>query len=482
MNLRSIVCLFLVLMMGAGLGFAQSGASGGSRDAGSAPSDGESSGESGSGDAGMDFGFDLGLGVQTFEDPATGESQTYQQLSLRPDIALGKFGIGVNVQLHYRFVPEEDGDGTKLEIRKEDWVPAEEQRDFQGVVALYLPKIDYVRWAQKGDPLFAKFGSIDNSTLGNGFIMGNYSNMQFLPDRRILGLNLDVDGRLFDFPYVGVETAIGNIAAWDVLGFRLFGRPILFLDVPIVKNLEVGTTFVRDGDPYYHAVRDPDFTGDPPEDTSVGIWGLDYQLPLLSSQIFTLAQFGDFVVQGDATGGMLGIGGTAFGFMPYGAQLRFLGDDFIPVYFDSTYDLYRVEKYMVYSDDPSVPEVEGHVGYFASLGFSFLEDRIVFTAGIDGPIGETAGVAPQVTGGLTIGRGLIPGFSAQANYTKQDIAEWADFASLDDSVIDARINYQTGPAVISLVYKLRYDPFTDETSQDDPWVVTSGLETSISLF
>jgi hypothetical protein len=229
-------------------------------------------------------------------------------------------------------------------------------------------------------------------------------------------------------------------------------------------------------------VRDPDFTAEPPADASVGVWGLDYQLPLLSSQIFTLAQFGDFVVQGDATGGMLGIGGTAFGFMPYGAQLRFLGDNFIPVYFNSTYDLYRVQKYQVYNDDSSPPAVEGHVGYFASLGFSFLEDKIVFTAGIDGPIGETEGAAPQVTGGLTIGQGLVPGFSAQATYTKQDIQEWADFASLENSVIDARINYQTGPAVISLVYNLRYDPFTDETSAEDPWVVTSGLETSISLF
>ncbi len=481
MNLRNIVCLFLVLLIGAGLGFAQSGASGGDRDSESAPSNGESDGDSGSG-GGMDFGFDLGIGVQTFEDSETGDSETYQQLSLRPDIAFGKFGIGLNVQLHYRFVPEEDGDGTRLEVREADWVPAEEQRNFQGVMALYLPKISYLRWAQKGDPLFAKFGSIDDSTLGNGFIMGNYSNMQFLPDRRLLGLNLDVDGRLFDFPYVGIETAVGNITAWDVLGIRLFGRPILFLDIPVIKNLEVGTTFVRDGNPYYHAVRDPDFTGEPPADASVGVWGLDYQLPLLSSQIFTLAQFGDFVVQGDATGGMLGIGGTAFGFMPYGAQLRFLGDNFIPVYFNSTYDLYRVQKYQIYSDDSLPPAVEGHVGYFASLGFSFLEDKIVFTAGIDGPIGETEGAAPQVTGGLTIGQGLVPGFSAQATYTKQDIQEWADFASLEESVIDARINYQTGPAVISLVYNLRYDPFTDETSADDPWVVTSGLETSISLF
>jgi hypothetical protein len=486
MNLRHLASLFLVLIMSTTMVFAQSGSgdSGGGDGSAIGGDAGESSEDGASGGGGFDFGFDLGIGVQTFDE--NGQSETYQQLSLRPDVAFGKFGIGLNIQMHYRFVPDEDGDGTRLEIREEDWVPADSERDFRGVVALYLPKISYLRWAQKGDPLYAKFGSIDNSTLGNGFIMGNYSNMQFLPDRRILGLNLDVDGRLFNFPFVGIESAVGNLAVWDVFGARLFGRPILFLDVPIVKNLEVGTTFVRDGNPYYHAelraAQDPDYDVTAPPDASVGVWGVDYQLPIISSQIFSLAQYGDYVLQNGHSGGMLGIGGSAFGFLPYQAQLRFLGENFIPVYFDSTYDLYRVQKYLVFSEDAAAEDIESYVGYFASLGFSLLEDKLVFTIGVDGPIGNAPGAEPRVTGGLTIGQGLVPGFSAQATYTKAEIATWADFGSLDNSVIDARINYQTGPAVISLVYNLRYDPFTDETSADDPWVVTSGLETSISLF
>lgn len=461
MNLRTATGFLLVLVLSAGMVFAQTD----SEETESTSTDAESSD--------LGFGFDLGIGVQTFEED--GQAETYQQLSLRPDIAFGKFGIGLNVQLHYRFVP--GAEGTQFEIRERDWVPPEEQRDFRGVMALYLPKIDYLRWARKGDPLYAKFGSIDNATLGNGFIMGGYSNMQFLPDFRILGLNLDVDGRLFNFPFIGIETAVGNVTTWDVIGARLFGRPILSLDIPVIKNLEVGTTYVRDGNPYYHADRDPNYGGTVDESAAVNIFGVDYQLPLLSSDFFSLAQFGDYVLQNGNSGGMLGIGGRAFGFMPYGAQLRFLGENFIPVYFDSTYDLYRVDKYDIYSSDVTL--TDSYVGYFASLGFSFLEDRIVFDMGIDGPLGTSAAL-PRLTGGLTIGEGLLPGFSARASYTKSEIDEWADFTDFTNSVIDARINYQTGPAVISLVYNLRYDPYNP--NQDEPWVVTSGLETSISLF
>ena len=487
MNLRSLASLFLVFALSAIPAFGQSNADQDTGDTASqsASATGEDGAESAGG--GLGFGFDLGLGVQTFEDPTTGEPETYQQLSLRPDIAVGKFGIGLNVQMHYRFVAGEDG--TELDLRREDWAPTEEALDegaFGAVMGLYLPKIAYVRWAQKGDPLFIKFGSIEDSTLGNGFIMGNYSNSRFLPDRRILGLNVDVDGRLFDFPLLGVETVVGNVSAWDVFGARLYGRPLLPMDIPVIKNLEVGTSFVRDGDPFYHAQRDPSFEpssfgydGDEMEEAGVSVFGVDYQLPLISSEVFTLANFADFVVQQGSSGGMLGFGGTAFGIMPYGAQLRILGEDFIPVYFDSTYDLSRVERYDVY-DHEGDPLIDRHVGYFASTGFSVLDGQIVFTASIDGPIGETAGSEPQLKAGLTVAEGLLPGLSGQASYTKSDISGWDSFTSLENSVIDSRINYQTGPAVISLVYNLRYDPF--DPAQEDPWVVTSGLETSISLF
>lgn len=126
-------------------------------------------------DGGFTFNLDLGLGVQTFNEGD--EEVTYQTLSLMPDIGLGKFGLGLDLTLNYIMGSEDQF----LIIRSADWVPGEEL-DF---LPLYLPKLRYVRWGVKGDPLYVKLGSIDDATLGTGFIMGNYSNTLFVPEQRI---------------------------------------------------------------------------------------------------------------------------------------------------------------------------------------------------------------------------------------------------------------------------------------------------------
>jgi hypothetical protein len=201
----------------------------------------------------------------------------------------------------------------------------------------------------------------------------------------------------------------------------------------------------------------------------------------LSTNVVSLATFGDFVTQSGNSGGMLGFGGRLVEVITYGAQLRFLGDNFIPVYFDAVYDLYRPEKYLVYSGTVSVP---GYVGWYASLGFSAFGDLIYFNAALDGPFGGAGGQnfkKPHFRGTFVLAEGIVPGVSLEASYDKKSIADVRDLFSAENAVIGARLNYRTGPAVISLVYDLRYDPYADP-SGESPWVVTSGLESTISLF
>ncbi|MEE8440578.1 MAG: hypothetical protein V3S41_02560, partial [Spirochaetia bacterium] len=164
----------------------------------------------------LDFGLGISIGAQSFPNPdftGTGTEPgtiTYQSVGMSPDLAFGKFGIGLDVTLNYRFTGGVDG--TDFEIRREDWIPDADT----SFLELYLPKLQYIRWGLKGDPLFVKLGSIDDGMLGNGFIIGGYTNTQYLPERRIFGMGLDVDGQLFNFPYVGLETFAGNLAAFDV--------------------------------------------------------------------------------------------------------------------------------------------------------------------------------------------------------------------------------------------------------------------------
>ena len=122
------------------------------------------------------FSMRLGLGVQTFDEPDTYNgtpTTTYSSISLAPDFSYGKWGLGIDITLNYRIT----GSSNTFQVRQADWVPTSVQNFFQ----IYLAKIVYVRYGLKGDPLFAKLGSFDDGTLGDGFIMVDYSNRLFLP-------------------------------------------------------------------------------------------------------------------------------------------------------------------------------------------------------------------------------------------------------------------------------------------------------------
>lgn len=417
----------------------------------------------------LGFGIGIGLGTQSFDED--GDTVVYQSAALYPTFSYGQLSLGLDLTLNYTFT---GGDGNDIDIREDGWVPDEDQNALE----LYLAKIRFLQWAQPGDPLFARLGSLDEVTLGNGFIMGGYTNTQFLPDRRILGARLDLDGALFDFPYVGFESMVANLAAFDVFGGRLYLRPLAGTDLAVLSGLQLGSSLVTDRNPDYHVDKlDREVRtgaaaafGDPAE---VLMWGADLRLPILTEPPFTLAAFTDYVRQDDANGGMLGTGGRIVEIVTYGAQLRYIGENFVPMYFDAPYDLYRLQKYGVYEADTTV--IEEHLGWFASTGLSLFEDLFVAEVAMEGPFGSVDGAQNQLTGLLRLERGLVPNLALEARYRELDIDSVEDLVDPENSVIDARVTYFTGPAAISLVYNLRYDPNTDD------YVITSGLQSEITL-
>lgn len=420
------------------------------------------------------FSFNMGiaLGYDSF-----GETDSWQKLTLKPDFGIGEFGIGLELALRYRFT------SGSFEVRSEDWVPSEEK----GFLDLYLPIFRYVRYGQKGKPLYAKLGTIDDMTLGNGYIMANYSNSLFMPETRIVGLNFDLDGALFDFPLFGLETVVGNLAAFDVLGARVYLRPLIFFDIPVLNQLVIGTTFVADTAPFRYV--DPawvtaTFGIADPAAARATAFGIDLRLPLLAEPPFTLALYGDFVVlNGKAVGGMTGLGGKIIDIFVYNLQARFNGPNFVPVYFDATYDATRAVRYPLVENGTA----PAYVGWYASLGADIF-DIFTIIISADGPF-ERIDPAnpdnylnyPHLRGVIKLGQGLIPGLSADFIYDKTLLGKnngfFPDLVDPEGAVITARINYQFGPAIITLRYDIRYVP----DAAGDPWVITSGLESTIVI-
>lgn len=425
------------------------------------------------------FGFKAGitLGTDVLTTGTGGAAESWTKLGFQPDISFGKVGIGLDLTVHFKLYPSNT---QAIEFYGGDWIP-----NYNGngktFLDVYLPKFLYIRYGERNrDPLYLKFGSIDDLTLGDGFIMNEYSNMKFMPETRIFGMDVGVDGSLFDFPYAGFELLTGNLACFDVIGGRVFARPLLMLSTPIVKNLQVGVSAVFDKDPYKYSTGGTGTAG------TVGVYGVDAMLPILTGKIFPLAAYADLAWEplSSTMGSALGVGGRAFSFLSYGAQIRVLEDGFIPSYFDANYDLYRAVKY----DYSSAYTTSGTFApaWYASLGFNLLGDRIVLKAGLDGPFAAIPATAsnsqadyPHAKVVAKIGEGLLGGFYADASYEKYYIGRQASFFSdlVDptDAVIGAGINYKTGLAVITLNYYAKWDTSTQE------FVVTSSLSTSVKF-
>jgi hypothetical protein len=348
----------------------------------------------------------------------------------------------------------------------------------------------YVRYGQKGDPIFAKFGSFNDGTLGDGFVMGDYDNTLFLPGDRHFGLQAGLDGSLFNFPLLGLETVIGNVAAFDVLGARLYVRPLVGTEIPIFKNLEFGVSIAADTNPYLGTVSD---TGTSPG--TVSAFGADVRLPLVDvPNVVSLLAFADVgSLQFAKWGGMLGVGGKLINIFTYGLQFRVLGDNFIPDYFGPTYDLIRDAQYKLVTGASGAGSVPGSVGWLASVGTSFLQDKIIFRVSLDGPFTAAPAVVtaeeallvyPHLRGIISIAEGVVPGITFDFSYDKKGInsigesKNSGDMLNATNAAIQAQFNFKSGPAVISFIYKIAYDA----SLAPNPWNVTSGLQSSISLF
>lgn len=448
------------------------------------------------GDEGLSFDMNLGLGVSNLPDPDNGGTTSWQSLRLQPEIGIGKFGIGLDLTVNFRFT---DGSGnSNFQIREEDWVPNEELGTT--FLDLYLPIFSYVRYGEKGEPIYAKIGTIGDAVLGNGFIVGNYSNENYLPKRRVVGLTFDLDGALFDFPYLGMETFVANLAAWNLLGARVYVRPLAWLDVPVLNTAQLGFTIASDLNPFYYEEQDfkalkatnpaavssyevywDGNDNNDPEAREVTIYGVDLRVPIVSDDAISLAAFTDLVFQNKSTGWMIGFGGKLLGALNYGAQIRVLGENFLPVYFDQNYDLFRMAKWEVFKGNVAL---DPYAGWFATLGLSLADNLFNFNVSVESAFANPdnlASLSPTLRGSLSIARDkpeVLGGFSLAGWYEKRYIQDAADLVSPENAVIGMRVGYQTGVVELALVYDLRYNP---NSLSGDPWEITSRIDTTISF-
>jgi len=417
------------------------------------------------------FSFSMTASIGT----ETVQGENYQSLGLLPDFGYGPLGVGIDLSIHFKFYQEPGGD-FGFYPRAEDWW--DNSLTTAQNVDKYLSRVAYVRWGHKGDPLYVQAGLLPSTTLGSGFVVGGYNNGALRPSLKYTGLEVDASGELVGAPYVGFESFVGNLTAFDVLGARAYVKPfgITNPDDPFLKEIQFGFTVAADTNPY--AQTPSSYTGTR-YDGGVLALGLDSMVPLYASDLFSAVATADAALQGSHPGGALGVGGKALVFLRWNLQTRFLGDDFLPDYFDRAYEANRAAKFAYYTGNASVP---GTVGWVTMLGAGFLDEKLTFGAQMSGPFtAQTELYAqPQFQSWATLKAGVLP-IALDAFYVKNGVTSLGSLISPKDALIGAKVGYTLGAATLSVIYDLRYVAAGESGSNGQEWISTSRVETAVKF-
>jgi len=326
--------------------------------------------------SGKGIGMKMGLSLGA----VTIDNQIYNQIGLRPEFTYGKLGVMLDLTIYL------DQDGN---IRKENWDSFDD----------LIEKFYYVRWAQKGDPFYAKVGAIDNYRLGYGILMNHYYNTIEYPTVIRTGLETGIKAGDFGFDMMvndfkelsrpgGLFAGRISYRLFDLLeiGFSMVydrnqfaslddadndGVPDALDDFPNNKKYAVDTDGDgvpdlkdpdRDGDGYtdnYAVIpdssyfNDDDFSTNKLKPTPFNIksakqkdqiaFAVDLALPVVNTEYLQLllytqaAQFGYGGGWGASPLGFL----AKFAFIDLYGEYRIFDKKFIPEYFNTTYELER---------------------------------------------------------------------------------------------------------------------------------------------
>ncbi len=368
----------------------------------------------------------------------------WYNLSLFPEIAFGKLGIGLYIQILYN---DEGG------IREDDWDTWED----------WAQIIYYIRWAHKGDPLYIRAGALADTTLGHGIIVGHYNNQLDINKRKI-GLVFDVNMDSW-----GIETMTNDVLKARVMGVRGYLRPLAKSSLLLLDRFAVGATYATDIDP------DDDKNT---RNDGVAVFGGDVELPLITTKAFNAILYDDLAkirpeddtirqqFEDDKSdwGNAVGLMGKVV-IINYRVERRNFKKNFAVPYFDSFYEMERATKLATVAANTEdlkgwYGELSyGIMGFYAMLAYEDYEGR-----------------NPRMRGEAML-KGVVPRISFKMIYDKKEIENFPkDLGELDrNSLLSTEIGYQMTPNFETvIIYRQAFD-------KDGNVTKTSSLQTRFSF-
>lgn len=370
---------------------------------------------------------------------------------LTPEFSFSKIGVGLDLNLDVN---------SKGQIRKENF------NEFSD----YLSIIRYVSYGKKRDDLYIKLGSLDYHTLGNGSIMLNYNNSPSFDVRKIgLILNSRFDKYGFEFIY-------SNFAEMGVTGLRGYVLPFQFTQlstIPIIWNIETGLTVVSDFNEFSGVTSGSYFNNKfnkLNDEGSVTAVGLDLIVPIYRSNFMKTSLYSDFTkILNFGSGFSAGVKFDFDGFDLISAtakiERRINGENYIPSYFNSLYEIERFSIDTVNNKFSSKAAILKNMtgnknGIYGELLFTFLH-----TFDILGSY-QRLDATPN-SGILHLRSEFAPEgvpFLIRLGYDKTNIESESDLFKLDNrSYLFSEIGYKVYDyLLVSMFYEWTFTPVRDK--------------------
>ncbi len=384
--------------------------------------------------------LDGGMGVNFIDGEA------FYNIRVRPEFAFANWGLGLDLNLEF------NSEG----LRPENFLTLSD----------YLSIIRYVRYGSKSEPVYAKVGALDYTTLGYGNIMYMYNNSPSF-DARTIGLNTQLD-----FGVGGVELVYGDFAQAGVLGVRGFVRPLQFTalnNIPIISGLKIGASFATDLNENakvkngIYVDSTSSFTTtehfDKPQVVSADLGLPLFKNDLLDWEVYytysKIINFGD----GQAYGTILGLD---FKVATVNIKLeRTLNNaQYLPSYFNAQYEIERFNYteggWNSKLNTLSLSDVSDADGYYGGI---FV--RLLGAFDIIGSYQRMEKI--ENSGTLTMFSQVAPEnapFVLRAGYDKVKIKDEADMFKLDErSLFFVETGYKPYPfLIVSMVYNWTFAP------------------------
>jgi hypothetical protein len=409
------------------------------------------------------------------------DGNLHYSFGFRPEISFINFGVGLDLRLDI------DRQGN---IRKENFYELSD----------YLSIIRYLRYGMKRDPFYVKLGALDYHTIGHGSIMYRYNNSPSY-DARKIGLVMDID-----FGYFGFESIYSRFAEAGVAGIRGYIRPLKLTtlgNIPVLGDVEIGATYAADFDQYsgvtdgfYNTLRS-DFVI-LHDESPMTIVGADIGLPFINTAMFDATVYYDFakiINFGSGTSLGLILEYDSWGVVKASAKMerRFNGDNYIPSYFNSLYEVekFRVDTSVNYSSSfyqgPGFSSKARSLKLAGNIGNGWYGELGVNILGLFDILGSYQRLDKDPNSGILFaGVQIAPEdvpFVLRAGYDKINIRGESDIFKLDDR---SYLFFETGYKpmqyiLVSVVYHWTFSPVRGDNREIISYEPQKRIEPRISF-